>query len=80
MSLQVRTFIAEQYKLTGLNLHPENSPTAFIKQADGRITVVYRGAATGDKDIEIKDNDCVLLATGAHRVDLCVRVCMCICA
>jgi NADPH-dependent glutamate synthase beta subunit-like oxidoreductase len=60
---QVRAFAAEQYRATGLNLHPGLSPVEVRKQPDGRLTVVL-ASADGKERLEIADNDQVLMAAG----------------
>ena len=51
----MRQFAADQYKATGIHLHPGSVPKEVVKQPDGRLTVVFE-EADGSR-LEIKDND-----------------------
>ena len=59
---EVRQFVAEQYELHGLNLHPEATPTEIQKGADGKLTLISESKKHGKVVLEGLDH--VLLATG----------------
>ncbi len=64
--MQVREFVEEQYKATGLQLHQEWSPVEVKQQEDGRLTLVIEHKEDGRRE-EIKDNDQV----GRYRRSRC---------
>ena len=59
---EVRKFVAEQYELHGLNLHPEATPTEIKKGPDGKLTLISESKQHGKVVLEGLDQ--VLLATG----------------
>ncbi|KAK9804239.1 hypothetical protein WJX72_002925 [[Myrmecia] bisecta] len=61
---ECREFIADQYKVHGLNLHPEHSPTKIEKGADGKLTLWAK--SKDGQDMKMDDLDHVLMATGRN--------------
>lgn len=59
---EVRNFVAEQYGVHGLNLHPAASPVEIRKDADGKLTLVAESKKDGK--IVLEGLDHVLMATG----------------
>jgi glutathione reductase (NADPH) len=58
----VREFVAEQYKVHGLHLHPSATPTEIKKGPDGKLTLVAE--SKGDGRVVLEGLDHVLMATG----------------
>ncbi|KAK9902162.1 hypothetical protein WJX75_006422 [Coccomyxa subellipsoidea] len=59
---EVRNFVAEQYGVAGLHLHPAASPVEIRKAEDGKLTLVAE-SKTGEQ-VVLQGLDHVLMATG----------------
>lgn len=59
---ECRQFIAEQYQVSGLNIHSESTPTRIEKQSNGSFTLHVKKKSGGEEAIEGLDT--VLMATG----------------
>ena len=59
---EVRKFVAEQYKVAGLNIHATYSPSKIVKGPDGKLTL-HAESKQGEK-LALEGLDHVLMATG----------------
>lgn len=59
---EVRNFVAEQYGVHGLHLHPAASPVEIRKGEDGKLTLVADSKTDGQ--VVLQGLDHVLMATG----------------
>ncbi len=59
---ECRGFIAEQYEVTGLNIHSQSTPTCIEKQSDGSLTLHVKKKDGQEEAIEGLET--ILMATG----------------
>ncbi|KAK9822833.1 hypothetical protein WJX81_008309 [Elliptochloris bilobata] len=59
---EIRDFVNEQYRVRGLNLYPQASPTRIVKGPDGKLTV-HADVKDGEP-VVLEGLDHVLMATG----------------
>ena len=59
---ECRGFIAEQYEVTGLNIHSQSTPTRIEKQSDGSLTLHVKKKDGQEEAIEGLET--ILMATG----------------
>ncbi|KAL0024238.1 hypothetical protein WJX77_010882 [Trebouxia sp. C0004] len=59
---ECRGFIAEQYEVTGLNIHSQSTPTRIEKQSDGSLTLHVKKKDGQEEAIE--GLEAILMATG----------------
>ena len=59
---ECRSFIAEQYEVSGLNIHAQSTPTSIEKKSDGSLTLHVKKKDGGTEAIE--GLEAVLMATG----------------
>lgn len=76
---ECRKFIAEQYEVSGLNIHSQSTPTKIEKKEDGSLTLYVK---KDDKEEVIEGLEVILMATGRSpktqnigldKVRLCIK-------